>query len=126
MARMLSYLMGISYWRPVRLSVIVSESRRAPGGVALFSSVAALAGFISLPFQAVTEIRTTQPNGSNVHQNPQGADIFMPPLGCLIYFVTRFHGNRSLCRQNRQPPISEFIVFEGLTSVRVPVFLSLV
>src|SRR5579863_6422941 len=48
-ARIVSCVMGISYWRPVRLSVMESVSRRVLVAVSLPVAGSALVGFIAQP-----------------------------------------------------------------------------
>src|ERR1700726_1721968 len=51
MARMVSFSTGISYCLPLRLSVMVSVSRRLVAGVALVATVVGLVGFIAEPLE---------------------------------------------------------------------------
>src|SRR5579862_6591995 len=51
MARIVSFLMGTSKWRPVRLSVMESVSRCAPEGASLTAAGSDLVGFIAQPLQ---------------------------------------------------------------------------
>src|SRR5579862_5969999 len=56
MARIVSFLMGTSNWRPVRLSVMESVSRRAPEGASFTVAGSDLVGFIAQPLE--TESRS--------------------------------------------------------------------